>query len=271
MLSSGKCGSVSLIGAVLVTSVVVSALAFDPARAEVPAGCEAKSNPPVPDLSDPPNLDLFKRELLYYRCTKYEQDIAAVLKDARDWVAKRALQVSNPAIVLDIDETSLSNWKRIYVDDFAFIQNGRCDFTEPNTACGDTEWEASAQAPAIEPTLRLYKFARCIEVSVSCKPIEVFFITGRRDSKEKHRDKTPREWTMENLKNAGYGIVAADHLYMRPVDSNGMVAPFKSGVREEIEKRNFTIIANIGDQQSDLAGGHAERTFKVPNPFYFIP
>jgi hypothetical protein len=29
------------------------------------------------------------------------------------------------------------------------------------------------------------------------------------------------------------------------------------------------IIVNIGDQ-SDLEGGHAEMTFKVPNPFYFI-
>jgi len=28
------------------------------------------------------------------------------------------------------------------------------------------------------------------------------------------------------------------------------------------------IIANIGDQESDLAGGFAEKTFKLPNPFY---
>jgi hypothetical protein len=30
------------------------------------------------------------------------------------------------------------------------------------------------------------------------------------------------------------------------------------------------IIANLGDQFSDLAGGYAERTFKLPNPFYSI-
>jgi hypothetical protein len=28
---------------------------------------------------------------------------------------------------------------------------------------------------------------------------------------------------------------------------------------------------NIGDQMSDLDGGFAERTYKLPNPFYFIP
>jgi acid phosphatase len=27
---------------------------------------------------------------------------------------------------------------------------------------------------------------------------------------------------------------------------------------------------NIGDQESDLDGGHADRDFKLPNPFYFI-
>ena len=35
--------------------------------------------------------------------------------------------------------------------------------------------------------------------------------------------------------------------------------------------QGFTIIANVGDQPSDLAGGYAERTFLVPNPFYRIP
>ena len=32
-----------------------------------------------------------------------------------------------------------------------------------------------------------------------------------------------------------------------------------------------TIIANVGDQWSDLDGGFAERVFKLPNPVYFIP
>jgi len=32
-----------------------------------------------------------------------------------------------------------------------------------------------------------------------------------------------------------------------------------------------TIIVNAGDQESDLAGGYAERAYKLPNPFYYIP
>jgi hypothetical protein len=42
-------------------------------------------------------------------------------------------------------------------------------------------------------------------------------------------------------------------------------------VRREIIAQGFQIIANLGDQASDLAGGCAERGFKLPNPFYFIP
>jgi hypothetical protein len=55
-------------------------------------------------------------------------------------------------------------------------------------------------------------------------------------------------------------------------DSDRGLADYKSGARAAIEtKFHVKIIANIGDQQSDLFNGHAERPFKLPNPFYFIP
>jgi len=59
---------------------------------------------------------------------------------------------------------------------------------------------------------------------------------------------------------------------MRPDSSRSdtYVSCFKSKARAQIESNHFTIIANIGDQFSDLVGGHAERTFKVPDPLYFI-
>jgi len=56
-----------------------------------------------------------------------------------------------------------------------------------------------------------------------------------------------------------------------PATQGRLVSEHKARAREDIESRGFTIIANVGDQDSDLAGSHAERTFKVPNPFYFIP
>ena len=45
---------------------------------------------------------------------------------------------------------------------------------------------------------------------------------------------------------------------------------FKTPVRAGIEEAGYTIIANIGDQPSDLFGGHAERIYLLPNPFYRV-
>jgi hypothetical protein len=249
-------------------------LAFVPAYAGVPDGCETKSDPPLVDFSEPPNLDFIKRQLLYYRCTRYDIDIALVLRDAGRWIEERAPEViktgGKPAIVLDIDETSLSNWTRIYRDDYGFIPGGSCNLQKPGEACGNAGWEQSAKAPAIEPTLRLYDIARCEPgIPEPCTKIEVFFITGRKDIEVDNEKASV--WTLRNLDQSGYRGISADHLYMRDPHSSGPVSEHKIAARKAIEALGYTIIANIGDQESDLVGEHAERTFKVPNPFYFIP
>ena len=134
--------------------------AAGPAWAQVPEGCPAPA-PQAIDFSQPLNLDLIKNRLVYYRCTQYDADVAKALAKARDWVAMRAPQVNKPAIVLDIDETSLSNWTRIYKNHFAFFWHGSCDLADKLAACGDEAWEETAQAPALTPTLDLFNFAKC--------------------------------------------------------------------------------------------------------------
>ena len=37
-----------------------------------------------------------------------------------------------------------------------------------------------------------------------------------------------------------------------------------------LAEAGYTIIATVGDQESDLEGGFAECRFKALNPFYFI-
>jgi HAD superfamily, subfamily IIIB (Acid phosphatase) len=46
---------------------------------------------------------------------------------------------------------------------------------------------------------------------------------------------------------------------------------YKSGVRAYIESKGYDIVGNFGDQFSDLEGGFADKTFKLPNPNYFLP
>jgi acid phosphatase len=251
----------------LAALVVCGILLAGSARAQVPApeGCY-----PVPDfrplsVSQPLNIDLIKQQLLSYRCTRYDGEVAAVLADAQQWVQLRAPQVSRPALVLDIDETSLSNWTRIKRDDFGYIPNGKCDL-KPGEACGDLAWQQSGQAPAIQPTLDLFNAAKCTSVPAlpNCTKVAVFFVTGR------FNEGGAQAFTESNLSSAGYRNW--DGLYLRDPTTRGRpVSEHKSKARADIEAHGFTIIANVGDQDSDLAGGHAERTFKVPNPFYFIP
>src|SRR4029077_2003896 len=108
-----------------------------------------------------------------------------------------------------IDETSLSNWRRIYRDRFAYFAKGPCHLDQPGF-CGDLEWQRSEQASAIQPTLDLYKFARCLGVAEPCHRVDVFFVTGRHDSDAAIDSKTPRQWTSENLDRVGYVGLSLD-------------------------------------------------------------
>jgi hypothetical protein len=46
---------------------------------------------------------------------------------------------------------------------------------------------------------------------------------------------------------------------------------YKSGTRAYIESQGYDIVADFGDQFSDLLGGFADKTFKMPNPNYYLP
>src|SRR4051794_34640376 len=236
------------------------------AQTLAPEGCY-----PIPEMkplsvSQPLNIDLIKQQLLYYRCAHYDSEVAAVLGEARLWVETRAPQVTKPAIVLDIDETSLSNWTRIKRDDFGYIPKGPCDLAKKDEACSDENWQKTGLAPALQPTLDLVNAAKCASPpsGTTCTKVAVFFVTGRYQSAEHQKS------TETNLTNAGYRDW--DGLYLRDPATHGQpVSEHKTKARIDIESKGIAIIANIGDQDSDLAGDHAERKFKIPNPFYFIP
>jgi predicted secreted acid phosphatase len=237
----------------LACTALIAMLAAVAPAAILAAECPAARDPRIPPSGEPVlNIDKHKAQLKAYQAGNYIADIGLVTDDARRYVESRAENVKWPAVVLDIDETSLSNWQNIEANNFGFIKGGPC-FLERDLACGFDEWILMASAPAIEPTLRFFK-------AVRDKNIAVFFITGRRDSQ--------RVATMANLDRQGFQGWAG--LVTRPDGDHGSIVPFKSGEREKIAKKGYTIIANIGDQQSDLAGGFAECGFKLPNPFYFI-
>jgi hypothetical protein len=90
----------------------------------------------------------------------------------------------------------------------------------------------------------------------------VFFITGRRAK--------ARRPTLKNLRAAGYK--GKLRVRLRPNrERAGTHDGWKARTRGAISARGYTIVANVGDQRSDLDGGHALRRFKLPNPMYVIP
>ena len=142
------------------------------------------------------------------------------------------------ALVLDIDETSLSNYADLSAHDF---NSGALALSA-----------AAGHGTAIVPTLRLYRDA-------TARGVKVFFVTGRPAALQ--------SITQANLRQAGYDKGWAGFFAKPPTAG---VEKFKAATRATIQRRGYDIVANVGDQQSDLDGGHADRVFKLPDPFYFI-
>jgi predicted secreted acid phosphatase len=189
--------------------------------------------------ADEPKAPASPREIVeYHDSGEWRADTARALRRARR-ILRRHLDAHRPAIVLDVDDTALST--------YACMK--RASFDRTAAKCG-----SKRSLPAIQPTHRLFSFARRHRVSV-------FFITGRRERL--------REITAGNLRRAGYASWRG--LQMRPDrQPPSHKDGWKARARRAIERRGYRIIVNVGDQPSDLDGGHAIRPVKVPNPMYII-
>lgn len=196
---------------------------------------------------EPANLSILKQKVKrYHDSGNYDKDIANVMQKAMRYLElriKRQDFTGKPAIVLDIDETSLSNYPDMVRLDFGgTIEEIRAD-------------EDKGLDEPIVPTIKLYRLAKENKIAV-------FFLTGRFEEE--------RGVTEENLKKAGYSNY--DGLILRDGElRNAPAAVYKTARRKELEAKGYDIIISIGDQQSDLRGGFADKTFKLPNPYYFIP
>lgn len=209
---------------------------------------------PVDDTGgEPANVGEAKAAAIaYHDSGQYMTDLAEVAAQAITWIGDQAPATPRPAVVFDIDETALSNWEVIRANDFGRFVNGPCNLPD---ACAWRAWDLAARSTPIQPTLDTYNMSKSLGAAV-------FFITGR--------DEGQRPATELNLASAGY--TGYSRLIMTPPGVQfASAADFKAPQRAGIEAQGYTIVANIGDQPSDLAGGHAERTFLLPDPFYRIP
>lgn len=191
------------------------------------------------------------------RCVAFVQDYATgdryradseAVADASLEFAK-TVKVSGSgkdAWIFDIDETLLSNVPYYAVHGF-----GSETFDENSF----DEWVDLAEAPALPASLRL------------CRELEqlgfkIFLLTGRSEFQ--------RSATSKNLDYAGYSNW--ERLILRgPSDQGKPARVYKSERRKELGDEGYIIHGSSGDQWSDLNGfAVATRSFKLPNPLYYI-
>jgi predicted secreted acid phosphatase len=237
------------------------------------------------------NLDVLRLELKNYygdptgtgtfgADSNYAQEAASVATDGDHWLASQATAQSpsnHKAIVLDVDDTSLTTWNYEIFSNWAFNSGTNATYVLGQLFPATPGMVAMATAAADEG-------------------YAVFFITGRPASQEAA--------TLGNLTSDSIGVDAGypaptelwngeDGLFTKPSTANNYAdypdyllsacateislskscttIHYKSATRAHIESLGYDIVANFGDQWSDLIGGFADKTFKMPNPNYYLP
>lgn len=184
----------------------------------------------------------------------YAQQVAQIESDAEGYLGSyKSKSTASKAIVFDVDDTTLNTYNYEIFSSFAYNPTTNAQFVN------------DARFPEVYGMPALAKYA-------SDHGYTIFFITGRPEAQ--------RAGTVTNLAKVGYTAPDADHLFLKNAanppaylscGSTCTTIQYKSGTRAHIESLGYDIVANFGDQYSDLTGGYAERTFKMPNPMYYLP
>lgn len=188
------------------------------------------------------NLDAAKNAVRsYYESGEFDKECSKIIDDAINHIEKMKIN-NNSTVIFDIDETALSNYEYTKSIGFGFIP----DFWN--------NWVKEGKGKAIKETKRFYDY-------LISKNIRIVFLTGRYEEL--------REATLKNLIEQGY--TKFDTIITRTNEERNIpAAEFKAKKREELVKKGYEIIANIGDQWSDLVGGNSGYKIKLPNYLYLI-
>lgn len=203
------------------------------------AGCVAKKN----STSDLVNLQSARVAVDdYYKNGRHIEDVKHIAKEGRAYIESQLSsgKYSKPAIIFDIDDTLLNNHN-------VFMEMQYC-FSSRIWE----RWINMAQIPAINPMLELY-------TSLNSK-VDIFIITGR--------NILQKSQTVRNLKDVGYSDWT-NLFYRQKWDIEFSAMTYKSRILKQlIEKDNYQIIANFGDQESDFGVAIPGKNFKLPNYLY---
>jgi predicted secreted acid phosphatase len=244
--------------------------------------------------------------------SNYANEARSVAEKGDNWLSARS-KVANRAIVLDVDDTTLTTWNYELYSNWDFNPATNAIFvglTQINPLPAPATFTGN-MFPATPGMLDMVSDAKALGYAI-------FWITGRGDSQHQatvanlQNDSAAGLPNIDNVTLSGKTIPEVDAGYVAPtpinighggftdglftkppvgsypayLDTPEFCGPFihatpqplscptiqyKSGTRAYIESQGYDIVADFGDQFSDLEGGFADKTFKMPNPNYYLP
>jgi putative acid phosphatase of HAD superfamily subfamily IIIB len=201
----------------------------------------------------------------------YAKEARGVAAAGKRYVSHAGHTKKTKAILLDVDDTALATWNYELASNWAY---------NPATNATYVLGQLFPPVPGMVD----------MTTTAAREGYAIFYLTGRGVAQE--------QATLGNLTADGVGVDAnfpkpttlrngEDGLFTKPAvadypaylkaacaaDPNGSCTTvhYKSATRAHIESLGYEIVANFGDQYSDLKGGYADRVFKLPNPNYFLP
>ena len=173
----------------------------------------------------------------------------------------------NLAIVFDTDDTTLMTYD---------MEDGAMHFNF-NPAL-QHQWVMDKSFPATPGMVDVVN-------TLAARGYNIFGITGRKADE--------KDATLQNLQDVGYTAFNSGNFFTSWKNSDGTLTPkpdyidcttdgsaadscstveYKAFTRQHItDDLGMTIVGNIGDQFSDLQGGHSGQAGKLPNPTYYLP
>ena len=234
--------------------------------------------------NDITNLDVLRQQIRNYYGdplgtgvfspdSNYAKEAQSVASSAGPTIFGRGIPhvSSTKALVFDVDDTTLATWNYEVFSNWAFNPTTNAQFVNDQ------------RFPAVPGMVELTSAAARAGYSI-------IFITGRPATQEAA--------TLGNLTHDGIGVDAGypqpatlndgeDGLFTKPAladypdylkaacagDPGGSctTSHYKTATRAHIESLGYDIVGSFGDQFSDLVGGFADHTYKMPNPNYFLP
>jgi predicted secreted acid phosphatase len=239
--------------------------------------------------------------------SNYAMEAQKVAAAGERWLKAQAGKSEKQAIVFDVDDTTLTTWNYELFSNWDYNPGTNAEFVglTGSTFTGNL-FPATPGMLELAQKAQSWGYAIFFITGRGDAQHAVTIANLVSDTAAGYSDIVTVDHTLTGLSkdmpdvDAGYPMPTAidtghggftDGLFTKPVvgaypaylntpefcaaaiaaNASCATVPYKAGTRAYIESMGYDIVADFGDQYSDLLGGYAGTTFKVPNPNYYLP